>query len=271
MIQGLFLTFACLVGLTLFGNIVGDTSIWMNVRSCLLVLGGTFLSAILAYSFKNVMGLSKALREVFSSQETDYQAMVNLLTKLALVGRKDGAKALEEAARKTGNLFLRKGVELAVDGYDRYEIRNIMEQEYEIHFSRKESQVNILYTMTKLAPVFGFVGTIIGLINVLNNIGHPDQIGHGMASALLTTFYGLVLANLLFLPLSRKLSEHIKTEAILSNLVLEGIVDIADEKNSKAVAYRLNSYLKMHGLNPQVKNTGSIRRTLPGKAGSNNG
>jgi chemotaxis protein MotA len=265
MIQGLIITGVCLIGLTLFGNIVGDTSVWMNVRSCLFVLGGTFLSAILAYSFKNIKGLLKALKDVFSSQETDYEAMVKLLAALAYVGRREGAKALEEAAQKTGNLFLRKGVELAVDGYDRYEIRNIMEQEYEIYFSRKESQVNILYTMTKLAPVFGFVGTIIGLINVLNHIGDPGQIGQGMAAALLTTFYGLVLANFLFMPLSRKLSEHIKSEATLLNLVLEGIVDIADEKNSRAVAYRLNSYLKMHGLGPQAGKARTSRGALAGQ------
>ena len=143
---------------------------------------------------------------------------------------------------------MRKGIELVVDGYDRYEIRTIMEKEYDLYFSRRESQGNVLNTLAKLAPVFGFVGTIIGLINVLANMGEPAEIGKGMALALLTTFYGLLFANFLFLPLSKKLSEHTKNEATLLNVIMEGIVDISEEKNSKSISHRLQSYLAMNHL-----------------------
>ena len=146
------------------------------------------------------------------------------------------------------NIFLRKGVELVADGYDRFDIRNIMERDYELYFSQKESQINILNTLAKLAPVFGFVGTIIGLINVLSEMGNPEHIGKGMALALLTTFYGLLFANFLFLPLAKKLSEHIKAEATALNVILDGIMDIADLKNSRSISHRLTSYLDVEKI-----------------------
>jgi chemotaxis protein MotA len=133
-----------------------------------------------------------------------------------------------------------------VDGYDPYEIHKIMEKEYEIYFSRKESLINILDTFQKLSPAIGFVGTIMGLIDVLSNIGTPLAMGRGMAIALLTTLYGLLFANFVFLPLSKKLSEHIRTESILLYIILEGVLDISRDKNSRAVAYRLQSYIRNH-------------------------
>ncbi|MGD9327041.1 MAG: MotA/TolQ/ExbB proton channel family protein, partial [Desulfobacterales bacterium] len=139
---------------------------------------------------------------------------------------------------------LRKGIELVVDDYDPYEIYNIMEQEYELYISRKESLISILTTLQKLAPAIGFVGTIIGLINVLENMGDPVEMGRGIAIALQTTLYGLLFANFLFLPLSKKMSAYVKSEANLLYIILEGLMDIAKFRNPKAVAYRLQSYLR---------------------------
>jgi chemotaxis protein MotA len=151
---------------------------------------------------------------------------------------------LEKEINHIENLFLRKGIELVVDEYDPYEIHNIMEKEYELYFSRKESLVNILNTLQKLAPAIGFVGTIIGLIDVLGNMGDPMVMGRGMAIAMQTTLYGLLFGNFLFLPLSKKLSAHVKEEAKLLYIILEGLLDIAKNRNPKAVAYRLQSYLR---------------------------
>jgi chemotaxis protein MotA len=128
-----------------------------------------------------------------------------------------------------------------------------MEKDYELYFSRKESQVNVLNTLAKLAPVFGFVGTIIGLINVLNHVEDPAQIAKGMALALLTTLYGILLANFLFYPLSKKLSEYTKAETTVLNLILEGIMDIAEQKTSASISHRLNSYLGVNHLSHMNK------------------
>ena len=240
------------IGLLLFiimsESVIDGTSVTMNLKSALLVTVGTLLSALIAFPLKTFKDLFKSLMVVHLRQETDHETLIKELEKLALIWRRHGLVALEQARAGIENIFLQKGIELVVDGYDRYEIRNIMEKDYELYFSRKESQVNILNTLAKLAPVFGFVGTILGLINVLNSMEDPAMIGKGMALALLTTLYGILLANFLFFPLAKKLSEYTKAEATVLNIILEGIMDIAEQKTSKSISHRLNSYLDVNGL-----------------------
>lgn len=253
MLQKMILVIGAMFFLFLSGNVVGDTSVLMNLKSGGLVLGGTLLSAFLAFPLKTIKEMLKSLPTVFRNEETDNQGLVKEMEDLARVARMEGTKALEAAGKTVENDFLCKGIELVVDNYDRYEIRNIMEKEYELHFSRKESQVNILNTLAKLAPVFGFVGTIIGLINVLGNMTEPTQIGKGMALALLTTFYGLLFAYFLFLPLAKKVSEHTKAEATLLNVILEGLMGIAEQKNAKSISHRLQSYLGVERAGSSVR------------------
>jgi chemotaxis protein MotA len=262
MLQKLILGIGLLSFLALSEIAIEGTSILVNLKSALLVLAGTLLSALIAYPLKTFKDLRKSLKVIFSKTETDSEPLIREMEALALIWRRYGIYELENAAQSVDNVFLRKGVELVVDGYNRFDIRNVMEKDYELYFSRKDSQVNILKTLAKLAPVFGFVGTIIGLINVLNHMQDPAQIGEGMALALLTTLYGILMANFLFLPLSKKLSEHIKAEATVLNIVLEGILDIADQKTASYISRRLTSYLDVNSLNHmhtrQLENTETV-------------
>jgi chemotaxis protein MotA len=244
-------------------SVIDGTSMIMNLKSILLVTAGTLLSALIAFPLKTFRDLFGSLMVVFRHQETNSEPLVEDLERLALIWRRYGIVALEKARKHVENIFLQKGIELVVDGYDRYDIRNIMEKDYELYFSRKESQINILNTLAKLAPVFGFVGTILGLINVLNSMEDPALIGKGMALALLTTLYGILLANFLFFPLSKKLSEYTKAEATVLNIILEGIMDIAEQKTSKSISHRLNSYLDINQLNRMHKDNRRIRSTPP--------
>ena len=248
MLKKLLLPIGLLFFIIMSESVIDGTSIIMNLKSVVLVTAGTLLSAFIAYPLKTFKDLYKSLRVVFRQQETDSEQLVRELEALALIWRRSGLVALEKARKRVENVFLQKGIELVVDGYDRYDIRNIMEKDYELYFSRRESQVNILNTLAKLAPVFGFVGTILGLINVLNSMEDPAMIGKGMALALLTTLYGILLANFLFFPLSKKLSEYTKAEATVLNIILEGIMDIAEQKTSKSISHRLNSYLDVNQL-----------------------
>ena len=248
MLQKTILFIGLLLFLILSGNAIENTSIMMNIKSAVLVMAGTLLSAFIAFPLKTFRDLFKSLLVVYKHEETDNEPLVQELERLAVIWRRHGIIALENARNRVENVFLKKGVELVIDGYNRFDIRNIMEKDYELYFSRKESQINILNTLAKLSPVFGFVGTIIGLINVLNHVEDPAQIGKGMALALLTTLYGILLANFLFFPLSKKLSEYTKAEATVLNLILEGVMDIAEQKTSKSISHRLNSYLGVNHL-----------------------
>jgi len=243
MVQKMILVGGVMFLLFASGNVIGETSAIINLKSGVLVLGGTLMSAFLAFPMKTIKELVRSLRALLRKSETDHQGIVRQIANLARIGRMQGVRVLEAEGKRVENPFVREGIELVVDGYDRFEIRNIMEKEYELHFSRKESQVNMLNTLAKIAPVLGFVGTIIGLIDVLSNMGEVGEIGKGMALALLTTFYGLLFSNFLFLPLAKRYSEHNKAEASLLDIILEGIMDICDQKNSHAISYRLESYL----------------------------
>ena len=224
-------------------NVIGETSSIINVKSGVLVLGGTLMSAFLAFPMKTIRELVKSLKALLRNNETDHEGIVRQVVSLARIARMHGVRALEAEGKKAKNPFVREGIDLVVDGYDRFEIHNIMEKEYELYFSRKESEVSMLNTLAKITPVLGFVGTIIGLIDVLSNMGEVGEIGKGMALALLTTFYGLLFSNFLFLPLAKRYSEHNRAEASLLNIILEGIMDICEQKNSHAISYRLESYL----------------------------
>lgn len=243
MMQKIMLAAGTIFLIGLSSNLMGETSLFINIKSGVLVLGGTIVIGFLSFPMKSYRDLFKTLYMPFKYNEADSLGLAKHIENMSRVNRLHGNLALEKEVHQTDNLFLRKGIELVVDGYDPYEIHKIMEKEYELYFSRKESVVNILNTLQKLAPVVGFVGTIIGLIDVLGNMGATTEMGRGMAVALHTTLYGLLFANFLFLPIYKKLSEHIKTEAMLLNVILEGVLDIAKERNSKAVAHRLQSYL----------------------------
>ena len=244
MIQKMILAAGITLLLCVSATIIGETSIILNLKSGLLVLGGTLVIGFLSFPIKRHRNLFKTLHAIFRYQETNYQDLIKHIARLSRINRLYGNLVLEKESDTIDNPFLRKGVELVVDGYDPYEIHKIMDKEYELYFSRKESLINILDTFQKLAPAVGFVGTIMGLIDVLGNIGAPLEMGKGMAVALLTTLYGLLFANFLFLPLSKKLTEHIKAESMMLYIILEGVIDISNDKNSKAVAYRLQSYIK---------------------------
>lgn len=250
MIQRLVLTAGAILFIGLSINMAGDISMMMNIKSALLVLGGTMLGGFLAFPVKSYKDLFKTLQELFRHRQADQQDLVKHITRLSRVSRIYGNLTLEKEIHTTKNFFLRKGIELIVDGYDTYEIYKIMEKEYEIYFSRKESMVNIINTLQKLAPIIGFGGTVIGLIDILSHMGAPDEMGRGMAVALLTTLYGLLIANFVFLPLYKKLSEHLKSDAMLFHVVLEGLLDISKDRNSRAVEYRLQSYIDNYNGKP---------------------
>ena len=244
MIQKMILTAGAILLLCLLVTIVGESSTIIAFKSGLLVLGGTLVVGFLAFPMKSYQDIFKALYVLFRQGEPDYMMLAKQIESLSRINRLYGHLALEKEAHHIENPFLRKGVELIVDKYDSFEIYKIMEKEYELYFSHKESMVNILTTLQKLSPAIGFVGTIIGLIDVLGNIGSPGEMGRGMSVALHTTLYGLLFGNFLFLPLYKKLSENLKSQAALLNVILEGVIDISKERNSKAVGYRLQSYIE---------------------------
>lgn len=241
--QRLILAGGAVIFLIMAGSVLGKTSLVVNLQSFLMVLGGTLLSALLAFPLPTFTDLIHSLKHVYRHAAPDMSHTIQQITALARIRRSSGPRELSAQGEKADNRFLRKGIDLIADGYNLHEIQFIMEKEYELYFSSKESQINILNTMAKIAPAFGFLGTVLGLISILHTMGDPASIGQGMSLALLTTLYGLLFTNFIFLPMARKLSEHVKSEATLLNIVLEGLLGIAESKNPMAISHRLKSYL----------------------------
>jgi chemotaxis protein MotA len=149
---------------------------------------------------------------------------------------------LEAQAKRTGNIFLEMGVAMVVDEKPASQIRERLEQEFDFMVSRREGQRAVLSLMGRLAPAFGLAGTMIGLIRMLHTISDPTEVAAGMSVALLTTFYGIMLANLVILPLERKLNEKNRAEAVEMSLITEGIMGLCNEENGAAMDARLNSF-----------------------------
>jgi chemotaxis protein MotA len=214
-------------------------SLYLNPSGLLLVVGGTLLGAIIAYPFNKLCGL---WRRLYSMRAMDQEEMAQTFIKLSEIKRKDGIRALDEAGRASGNIFLAMGVNMVVDNYDRMEIRQRLEQEQDMFVTRRESEISILSLMGRLAPAFGLAGTVIGLIRMLHGLSDPNMVAAGMSVALLTTFYGIMLANLIILPLERKLRENLRNEVVEMTIIIEGLMGLSLDENRVAIAARLRSY-----------------------------
>ncbi len=228
------------VFLFLSGTVSEMSSVTINIKSNLIVLAGTLSCCLISYPMSLFSDLLVSIRHAFSKNQKGFDHIINEIEELSMIRRSQGKLALDEKSKEIKNDFLKIGIEMVADGYDRYTIFKTLERRYDSYLTAKRSQTDLINTMIKLMPVFGFVGTIIGLINVLNNMGSPELIGKGVATALLTTFYGLLYANIVFLPLGKKLSGSIRRDSTELALIIEGVLDIADKVNSKSISYRLN-------------------------------
>jgi len=167
------------------------------------------------------------------------QQMVNF----AAISRRDGAMALEEQIRKTDNNFMAKGLQMLVDGQDEEAIRDVMGLEIQYLQERHKTGKKVLEFMGASAPAFGMIGTLIGLVQMLKNLSSPDDIGAGMAVALLTTFYGAFLANLVFIPLAGKLGIYSNAEILAMEMTIEGICTISRGENPTVVREKMQSFV----------------------------
>jgi chemotaxis protein MotA len=223
----------------LFGTVTELASVYINLKSNIIILSGTLLCCFISYPPSVFKELFKSISQAFSKNTIDLNRTIEEIQQLASVRRIKGVVELDKKSRKIKNQFLKMGIEMVVDEYDRYTIFKTLERRYDSYLENRQSQGDLINSMIKLLPVFGFIGTIIGLINVLNHMTSPEMIGKGVATALLTTFYGLLYANILCLPIAKKLIERTKQESAEVALIIEGILDISENRNSKAIGYRL--------------------------------
>jgi chemotaxis protein MotA len=237
-----------LVGWGIVSN--SDLGSYIDPPSLIIVLGGTIAGYLVAFPMKEVLNIGKVLGKTIKNNEFDIDQIITKIIELANVARREGLLALEEAVSEIKDDFLQKGVMLIVDGTDPELVKNIMETEIENLTDRHSKSRSMLEMMGTLAPAFGMVGTLIGLVAMLQNLSDPSSIGPSMAVALLTTFYGSLFANLIFIPMASKLALKSNEEILIRSVMIEGLLSIQAGENPRIIEEKLKVFLP-----PSVRKT----------------
>lgn len=221
----------------------GEIKAYIDIPSIIIVLGGTIASTLASFPMEDFLKTSKVIKKAFSYEKISPDDVIQEIISLANVARKEGLLSLEEYAEKLEDEFLQKGIMLVVDGTDPELVRNIMETELVFLEERHTEGQNIFETMGTYAPAFGMIGTLIGLINMLRHLDDPSSIGPNMSVALVTTFYGSMLANVVFLPLAQKLKVRSKSEILVKELMVEGLLSIQAGENPRIIEEKLKTFI----------------------------
>lgn len=221
----------------------GETSWFFSGTSAMIVLGGTMGATFLSYPFSKVLSVFRVAKNAFFHRAPSPDTVIPLIVELGKKARSEGILSFESQLKDIEEPFLVKGLQLAVDGLESNSIENILTTEILFLEERHRFGAEIFSTMGGYAPAIGMLGTIIGLIQMLMQMDDPSKIGEPMALALLTTFYGTLLANLIFLPISGKLKTRSKEEVLIKQMMLDGIMAIQAGDNHRVVEQKLNAYL----------------------------
>lgn len=230
---------------------------FIDPGSIVIVVGGAFSALFVAFPLQNVLGVGKVFGKAMKNPEFDPGQIISKVIDLANVARREGLLALEEAVDDVKDEFLKKGVMLIVDGTDPELVKNILETDLGNVMERHSKGKGLFDQMGSLLPAFGMVGTLVGLVIMLNNLSDPSSIGPAMAIALLTTFYGSLFANLIFIPIANKLSIKSKEEVLIREIMIEGLLSIQAGENPRIIEEKLKAFLSP-----------SVRKTLTSENGA---
>jgi len=221
----------------------GDLLTFFNLPSIMIVFGGTIAATLINFPLGKVMEVINVVKIAFLHKEESPVEIIDTMVSLAERARREGILAIEKSISDLDDPFMKDGMQLAVDGSEPEIIRTIMQNELENLENRHKSGQAIFHAMGTYAPAFGMIGTLIGLINMLKSLDDPTQIGAGMAVALITTLYGALLANLVFLPLEGKLKQRSVGETVKREMIIEGILAIQSGDNPRIVRGKLLTFV----------------------------
>jgi chemotaxis protein MotA len=231
-------------GLVVMAIKMGGGLIWFwNVPSVMIVMGGTVAITLISYPLSDFLSVLKVLKNAFMYKIPQPSTLLPEIVELARIARREGVLALEKRVKTMNEPFLSKGVELVVDGIEPDAIRGILENELMFTEERHKKGAEIFTVMGTFAPAMGMIGTLIGLVQMLMVMDDPKSIGPAMAVALITTFYGSIMANLMFLPVAGKLKLRRDDEVKYKQLIMEGIASIQIGDNPRVVEQKLYTYL----------------------------
>lgn len=240
-ILGLLLGFVAIVGgQVLEGGHVGSLS---QPTALLIVLGGTMGAVMLQSPYATFIRGVKMVRWVWYPPVVDYQQLIKQVSNWSQVSRREGLLALENVMNQLKDDFARKGLQLLVDGAEPERLREVLEVEINTYEQELKLSAKIWEAAGGYSPTIGILGAVLGLIHVMENLSEPSKLGAGIAVAFVATIYGVGLANLVFLPMSNKLKAHINRLIVQREMVVDGLVGIANGDNPRIIESRLQGYI----------------------------
>jgi chemotaxis protein MotA len=221
----------------------GPLTMFINIPSVLIVVGGTAGVAFVQYPARDLLDAVNVAKKTVLHKEASINDMIIQLMGFANKARKEGILALQSEMEKIDDEFLVKAMQMAVDGQEPDTLRGMLNTEIEYIQQRHEKGANIFISLGTISPAMGMVGTLIGLVQMLQTMDDPSAIGPAMAVALLTTFYGAVLANVMFLPMAGKLRLRSESEMLIKTLIIEGMQSILSGENPRIMEQKLHSFI----------------------------
>ncbi|MDR0827874.1 MAG: motility protein A [Desulfovibrio sp.] len=220
----------------------GDFWLFVNVPSLLIVCGGTLGAVLTHYPLGAARTIVGLIRKLLTDKERSTAQIIDCFIDFAQKARREGLLSLEDSIEDIDDAYLRKGLRLAVDGLEPEVIQNIMETEIASTEARHEIGIEMANALASYAPAIGMLGTVIGLVKMLRNMDEPSSIGPGMALALITTFYGSILANFVFLPLVGKLRHKSREEIKIMEMQMEGVLALCRGENPRIIMEKLSGF-----------------------------
>ncbi|MBN1467510.1 MAG: motility protein A [Fusobacteriaceae bacterium] len=216
---------------------------FFDVPSLAIVVGGTFGALFVGYPLKQVIGIIKVMMKTIKPPKIDNSNTIEALVKFSEKARKEGLLSLEAEISQIEDSFLKKGLQMVVDGTDPELVKNILDNELSAMELRHSTGKSLLKFGAALGPAFGMIGTLIGLILMLGNLSDPGSLGPNMAVALITTLYGSMIANIFFDPMANKVDYYSGLEINGKELIIEGILSIQNGDNPKILKEKLKTFL----------------------------
>ena len=232
------------LGLIIFTIATGEgAKMFLHIPSILIVFGGSVAATLISFTLKEVIGVVNVIRKAFFADTFDGSSIIEQIVTLSKKARKEGLLAIDKDVNEIEDAFLRSGMEMVVDGTEPELIRTVMETELSYTMERHKKGYQIMNSFGTYSPAFGMIGTLMGLVQMLSNLDDPSKIGGGMAVALITTFYGSVLANLVFLPIACKLQANSGTEVVIKEMIVEGVLAIQFGEHPNTIHRKLSNFL----------------------------
>lgn len=224
----------------------GDLGAISQITAALIVIGGTAGAVTVSFPGAQLKEAMKAAKQVIKPVPTNMASVIEQIVNFATEARRNGIIAIEKSVAALQDPFLKKALNLAVDGSDAKTIRGAMEIDIAVEEEEGEIPAKVFEAAGGYAPTVGIMGAVLGLIQIMQNLSDPSKLGAGIAVAFVATLYGVGLANLLALPLANKLKMRLKEHMLLREMMLEGVVSIVDGENPRLLKEKLNAFLGAH-------------------------